>query len=229
MGWFTSMKIRSLKLKECKRWIHKTRNKKSRSLVESSAAIIVRMAVFIGIPMTKTAMADSIAVGTDLIFIPVKDRGVCPTRDRFISHMIMPITWQSIYDSVYSPPKCLQGTFRGEVYLPGLKEFVRLTVRLKTRCPGDESLTSRQKWPSRMNWELMGDMHLPPKLLSWSRWETPEIMDSGSSGSPCRRHQSGMEFCPHPLGCAAQYPGTEREHGNIPCGAEHAPAGADEG
>lgn len=52
--------------------------------MESSAVIIVQMAVFIGIPMTKTVMADNIAAGTDHIIIPVKDRGVCPTRDRFI-------------------------------------------------------------------------------------------------------------------------------------------------
>ncbi len=37
-----------------------------------------------------------------------------------------------------------------------LKLSFRLTLRLNTRCPGPESLLSRQKYPSRMNWKFAG-------------------------------------------------------------------------
>lgn len=54
---------------------------RSKSLAENSVDTIVLMVAFIGIRMIKTAMADSIAVGTGPIFIPVKDKVACRTKD----------------------------------------------------------------------------------------------------------------------------------------------------
>lgn len=54
---------------------------KSKSLAANSVDTTVQMVVFIGILATRTATADSTAVGTDPIIILVKDRAACLIRD----------------------------------------------------------------------------------------------------------------------------------------------------
>lgn len=54
---------------------------RSKFPAENSVDTIVRMVAFIGIRTIKTAMADSIAVGTAPTFILAKDKVACPTKD----------------------------------------------------------------------------------------------------------------------------------------------------